>query len=106
MRVSRLSFIVVALAACSERTDQLRSDLDAAAAPLVRPAALRVSTEPVLVRSSETAVPHLSSDTLPWTDSAVRGDTTLLTRGRAITTTSVVTDSQWIHVAAPPRQKG
>ena len=42
-----------------------------------------------------------SSDTLSWTDSTRRGDTTFFSRGRVVTTTSVVSDSQWIQVPAP-----
>ena len=62
--------------------------------------------EPVLVRRTVDSisvphVPHVLTDTLAWTDTTNRGDTTFVTRGRAITTTQVLTDSQWIHVALP-----
>jgi hypothetical protein len=37
------------------------------------------------------------SDTLSWSDSTRRGDTTFAARGRVITTTTLLVDSQWIQ---------
>src|SRR5689334_25350235 len=95
---SRQMVLVLALAACSERTGQVTSDLDAGARPLARNG---LEAEPVLVRNVSSGSIHGRSDTLLWADSATRGDTTFLSRGRAITTTEVVTDSLWIQILPP-----
>jgi len=101
MKSQRL-VLVLAVAACSERTGQVRNNLDSGAAPLTRSA---VAAEPVLVRTVSSSPDHLS-DTLLWADSATRGDTTFLSRGRAITTNQVVTDSLWIQILPPPLPVG
>jgi len=101
-----LSILLAALAGCSERNAQLKSNLDAmAAAPLPRTEA-EAESEPTLTRRPADAAPRLRTDTLYWTDSAARGDTTFGSRGRAITTTAVLTDSQWIRLAVPPVRVG
>jgi len=106
MRSTRLPILLLAFAACSERTGQLDGNLDRAAAPLTQRAEL--VGEPVLVRSVAGGAPvlHYRSDTLLWADTATRGDTTFLSRGRAVTTTAVLTDSQWIQLAVPPHGRG
>jgi hypothetical protein len=102
MKTTRLPLLLVAAAACSERPPQLRSELNVGAAPL----SYRESAEPVLVRNIVGGEPHFRADTLAWADSTLRGDTTFLSRGRAISTTAVVTDSLWIRVAAPVLSSG
>jgi hypothetical protein len=102
MRTTRLPILLLALTACGwqtereERTELLRSRLNVAA------------VEPALVRHLEGSVPvpHLRSDTLVWADTATRGDTTFVSRGRAVTTTAVVTDTQWIQLALPTLASG
>src|SRR4051812_28527737 len=96
MNTTRFTLLLIALVGCSqsteraERADQSINTFDAAA-------------EPVLVRSAAAGFPvlHYRSDTLTWTDTTSRGDTSFLSRGRAITSVSVVTDSQWISVTLP-----
>jgi len=102
MKPTRLPVLLVAVAACSERPPQLRSELDVGAALI----SYRESAEPVLVRNIIGEESHLRTDTLAWADSTSRGDTTFLSRGRAISTTAVVTDSLWIRVAAPVLSSG
>jgi hypothetical protein len=101
MKKTGLSLLLVAVAACSERPPQLRSELDVGAAPIT----YRESAEPVLVRNVG-GEPHSRADTLLWADSMSRGDTIFLSRGRAISTTAVLTDSLWIRVAPPVLASG
>jgi hypothetical protein len=110
MRTTRLPVLLVALVAFAwqavreERGELLKGRVNLAA------------VEPVLVRRiggsvpvphvgfadlAFGSVPHVQTDTLAWADTAIRGDTTFLSRGKAVTTTAVVTDSQWIQVALP-----
>jgi hypothetical protein len=100
MRTPHLPILLVALAACSERTAQIKNNLDAAA-PLFQRTAVVTESEPLLVRRFGGSTPQFRTDTLIWADTATRGDTTFLSRGRAITTTAVLTDSQWIRLAQP-----
>src|SRR3954447_3662191 len=101
MNTTRFPLLLIALAGCSQSTEraepaeQLINTFDAGA-------------EPVLVRNvaSGFSVLHYRSDTLTWTDTTSRGDTSFLSRGRAITTVSVVTDSQWIALALPALSTG
>jgi hypothetical protein len=105
MRTLRIPILLMAFAACSgqtERTDRAES------AELLE-SGFRVSAaEPVLVRKlgASDPIPHLLSDTLIWADTATRGDTTFVSRGRAVTSTAVITDTQWIQLAPPPHAKG
>src|SRR5690349_8804875 len=104
MRTMRLSALLVVLAACSslaQRAEQAETAERADRVQRLNASATLVSGEPVLVRSFAGAVNHGRTDTLSWTDSITRGDTTLVTRSRAISTTQVLTDSQWVHIAFP-----
>ena len=108
---TRFPILLLAFAACSqsteraERAELLKNDLDG-----MSPVSSRIGagSEPVLVRKFEPSVPvlHYRSDTLVWTDTATRGDTTFVSRGRAVTTTAVLTDSQWVQLTPPPRRNG
>ena len=44
------------------------------------------------------AVAGAHSDTLPWTGSTSRGDTTFFNQGRVVTSTLVMIDSQWVRL--------
>jgi hypothetical protein len=90
----RLSLLALTLAACSYPAE--RQD-DRAAAMLG--SALQSSAAAVAFNSSTLAA---QADTLVWTDSTSRGDTTFFHRGRVVSTLSVLTDSQWVQVDAPP----
>src|SRR5690348_3238359 len=89
-----MALMLVALGACSvreERREEVQSSMSLGAA------------EPRLVRNvvGGGSVAHVRSDTLAWTDSTTRGDTTFLSSSRAISTTAVISDSQWVRIAVP-----
>src|SRR5690242_14900846 len=92
-----MALMLVALGACSvreergERLEEVQSSISLGAA------------EPRLVRNvvGGGSVAHVRSDTLAWTDSTTRGDTTFLSSSRAISTTAVISDSQWVRIAVP-----
>jgi hypothetical protein len=101
MNTTRFPLLLVALAGCSQSTE--RADR---ANPVIN--TFDGGAEPVLVRNVASGFPvlHYRSDTLTWTDTTSRGDTSFLSRGRAITSVAVVTDSQWIAVALPVLSTG
>jgi hypothetical protein len=105
MNTTRIPLLLVALAACStekaEKAERAEKTERAESAGPVRSSLAVRSAEPVLLRRDVPTVPHIRSDTLAWADTITRGDTTFVTRGRAITTVLAVTDSQWIHLAPP-----
>src|SRR3954463_3831187 len=101
MNTTRFPLLLIALAGCSQSTERAES-------PYRVINTFDAGAEPVLVRSATSGFPvlHYRSDTLIWTDTTSRGDTSFLSRGRAITSVAVVTDSQWIAVALPVLSAG
>jgi hypothetical protein len=86
----RLLPIVLLTAACShelERPSYILSSLG------------HGSTNTRLVRAT-TAAAEATSHTTPWSDSGTVGDMTFYSKGRVVTTVSIVTDSVW--TARPP----
>jgi hypothetical protein len=124
MRTTRLPVLLLALVACAWQTEREERE-----ERVVREeGGLSVAAaEPVLVRHlggsvlvphvphvphvgfadlAFGSVPHVLTDTLVWADTATRGDTTFVSRGRAVTTTAVLTDTQWIQLALPTLASG
>jgi hypothetical protein len=117
MRTRHLPIVLVVFAACAGQAEREVREERVERGELLK-SSLKVSAfEPVLVRKVGASipaphdphvphVPHVQSDTLAWADTAVRGDTTFVSRGRAVTTTALVTDSQWIQLALPALASG
>jgi hypothetical protein len=101
MRFGHLSTLVLLLGACSTSSERetglLLSGME------VKP-----QGSMFLQASSGAALPALPSrsDTLPWTTTTSRGDTTFFSQGRVVTTTVVLADSQWIQVPPHPIESG
>lgn len=91
----RLVMPLLLLSACAERRGPAGDSMAAAAAPLSGPE-LRRSNPTLRVSTAAWRAP---ADTLAWADSTARGDTTFYGRGRLITSSTVVVDSQWIQVS-------
>jgi hypothetical protein len=98
----RIPIALLLLAGCAERRAPGDS-LDAAAAPLSSGVDLQTAGSSLRVTSAGWRAP---ADTLAWSDSTTRGDTTFYGRGRLITSSVVLVDSQWIQVPAPPLRSG
>jgi hypothetical protein len=99
----RLPIALLLLAGCAERRAPAGDSLSAAAAPLGNAPELRSAESPLRVTSAGWRSP---SDTLAWSDSTTRGDTTFYGRGRLITSSEVLVDSQWIQVPALAHTSG
>ena len=87
MRIDLRQLLLVLLAGCTGGAEQHGLFLHTGSL---------AGSGPALVRSAEP-----SSQTTYWSDSVRRGDTTFVSRGRAVTTVVVVTDSQSIRVDPP-----
>jgi hypothetical protein len=97
--------LLVALAGCSGSAEKESASL---VQDSVSFAASRLEVEPVapVALRAINAGWRGPTDTLPWADTAQRGDTTFFNRGRVITSTVVLTDSQWIRLSLPAALTG
>src|SRR5918999_4830042 len=95
----RLPIALLLLSACAERRGPPGDGLAAAGAPLSSGLELQPRSSTFRVSTAGWKAPP---DTLAWADSTERGDTTFYGRGRFITSSTVVVDSQWIRIAPPP----
>ena len=106
MRMTRLPILLVVFAACAGQAERGEREVREEREELLKSSLGVAAVEPVLVRRLGGDISHFRSDTLVWTDTATRGDTTFVSRGRAVTTTAVLTDSQWVQLTPPPRRNG
>ncbi|HEX6433148.1 MAG TPA: hypothetical protein VFZ87_02860, partial [Gemmatimonadales bacterium] len=98
----RLPIALLLLSACAERRAPPGDSLAATTSLSTR---LELEPDTESLRAS-TAGWQGSPDTLAWADSTARGDTTFYGKGRLVTNSQVLVDSQWIQVAAPPAGTG
>jgi hypothetical protein len=101
MRTTRLPYLLL-LAACSERAEPPKGLLDSLSPAATAPVEMVEPTGGSMRLQAFNAAWQAPIDTFTWADSTRRGDTTFFNRGRVITSTVVLTDSQWIRIILPP----
>ena len=101
----RLPVLLLCLSACSDRAGQPNSVLSAVPNSLASSSAVELQTRRMTLRAFAPSWQG-SSDTLRWSDSTRRGDTTFFGQGRVVTSNVVFIDSQWIRVPLPPVPAG
>jgi hypothetical protein len=87
--------MLLLLSGCAERRAPAGDGQAAAAAPLSSSVELQPNQASLRVSSAGWQSPP---DTLAWADSTARGDTTFHGKGRLITSSVLLLDSQWIQV--------
>src|SRR5918992_3049027 len=91
----RLPIMLLLLSGCAERRVPPADGQAAAAAPLSSGVELQPDNSSLRVSRAGWQSPP---DTLAWADSTARGDTTYYGKGRLITSSVLLVDSQWIQV--------
>jgi hypothetical protein len=90
--------------ACSDRAERPRGIVDSLPADSVTDS-FSVAVQPdstVVLHAFRSAAPPARSDTTRWTDTSRRGDTVFYSKGRAITSVRVLTDSTWFQLYGIP----
>jgi hypothetical protein len=101
----RLPIALLALTACAERVEPPRSSRSAASGSVAGSSGIDMQAGNAALRVS-TAGWQSPPDTLAWADSTARGDTTFHGKGRLITSSVVLVDSQWIQVPVRSAKPG